>query len=96
MLDRDIDEFLNELAVSKIWSDDFASAIETEGDLKILKAAASLKDKHGNRLYDNFQLFQILGNDQSMKIMLAEKFLKNSPEFSGENYRTTDITKLIF
>ena len=95
MLDKDIDDFLKELAVSKIWSDDFASAIETENDLEILKAAANLKDKNGNRLYDNFQLFQILGDDKNMKIMLAEQFLQNNPEFSGNNYTTPDIDYII-
>ena len=36
MLEKDVDKFLNELAVSKAWADDFASAIQSENDLEFM------------------------------------------------------------
>lgn len=95
MLEKEIDKFLKELSVSKAWSDDFADAIQSENDLNILKEAANLKDKNGNRLYDNFQLFQFLGDDKEMKLMLAKKFLETNPEFSENNYNMPAINYII-
>ena len=83
MLEKDIDRFLNELAVSKAWADDFADAIQSESDLEILKEAANLKNKTGERIYDNFQLFQFLGGDMKTKLELAKKFTEVNPEYSS-------------
>ena len=85
MFENDIDNLLKELAVSKIWSDDFACAIKTEDDLRIIKEAANLKDKHGNRLYDNFQLFQFLGCEDNIKAVLVEKFCADTFDFLNIN-----------
>lgn len=95
MLEKEIDKLLNELSVSKAWFDDFASAIQTENDLNIIKEAANLKDKNGNRLYDNFQLFQFLGGNKELKLMLAKRFLKDNPEFSENNYNMPVINYII-
>lgn len=45
MSDEKINKFLEELAISTMWADDFASAIKTEKDFEVIKAAASLKIK---------------------------------------------------
>ncbi len=95
MLEKEIDNLLKELSVSSAWADDFAGAIQSVNDLNILKEAASLKDKKGNRLYDNFQLFQFLGDDKEMKLMLAKKFLQDNPEFSEKNYNMPVINYII-
>ncbi len=95
MLEKDIDKFLNELAVSKAWADDFASAIRTENDLDILKEAASLKSQNGERLYDNFQLFQFLGDNKETKLALAKKFAEENPEFSSKNFNLPVINYII-
>ena len=95
MLEKDVDKFLNELAVSKAWADDFASAIQSENDLEILKEAASLKSKNGERLYDNFQLFQFLGDNKETKLALAKKFIEENPEFSSKNFNLPVINYII-
>lgn len=95
MLEKEIDNLLKELAVSSAWADDFAEAIQSENDLNIIKEAANLKDQKGNRLYDNFQLFQFLGDDKELKLMLAKKFLQNNPEFTEKNYNIPVINYII-
>ncbi len=95
MLEKDIDKFLDELAVSKAWSDDFANAIQSETDLEILKEAANLKSSNGERLYDNFQLFQFLGGDMKSKLELAKKFAEVNPEYSSKNFNLPVIDYII-
>ena len=95
MSDEKINKFLEELAISTMWADDFANAIKTDKDLEIVKAAAGLKNKNGERLYDNFQLFQFLGDDKELKLALAEKFLKENPEFTNKNYNMPVINYII-
>ena len=95
MLEKDINKFLNELSVSKAWVDDFAEAIQSETDLEILKEAANLKSQSGERLYDNFQLFQFLGGDKETKLALAKKFLEENPEYSSKNCNLPVIDYII-
>ncbi len=95
MTNDKINKFLEELAVSKAWSDDFASAIKTEEDLEVLKIAAGFKNNKGERLYDNFQLFQFLGDDKAQKLELAEKFLRENPEFTNQKYNMPVINYII-
>lgn len=95
MADAKIDNFLKELAVSRAWADDFANQIKTEEDFEILKAAAELKNHKGERLYDNFQLYQFLSDDKERKLALAEKFLRENPEFTIKNYNMPVINYII-
>ena len=44
MSDEKINKFLEELAISTMWADDFASAIKTEKDFDVIFVVASLKN----------------------------------------------------
>lgn len=95
MQDKEIDKILKELAVSSAWADDFASAIKSDKDIEVLKEASNLKNQKGERLYDNFQLFQFLGESSELKLELAKKILKENPEYSTKNFNMPVINYII-
>ena len=95
MFKENVDKFLKDLAVSRAWADDFACAIKTEEDFEAIKVVAGLKNNKGERLYDNFQLFQFLGENINAKVELAQKLLEESPDYSRDNYNMPVINYII-
>lgn len=83
---RELAEFIEELGTATAWADDFAKGIKTKNDLMILKEFHTLKNTEGERLYDNFQIFQFTGENGTKKLELAKRFLLENPEFSNAKY----------
>lgn len=95
MAKKDIDKFLEEIAISTAWAEDFANEIKDEKTFEAIKEIANLKNKQGDRLYDNFQLFQFLGEETEQKANLAKRFLQDNPEFSTKNFNLPMINYIL-
>ena len=95
MAKKDIDKFLEEIAISTAWAEDFANEIKDEKTFEAIKEIANLKNKQGDRLYDNFQLFQFLGEETEQKANLAKRFLQDKPEFSTKNFNLPMINYIL-
>ena len=95
MARQDIDKFLEEISISTAWADDFANEIKDEKTFAAIQEVANLKNAKGERLYDNFQLFQFLGDKTEQKANLAKRFLQDNPEFSTKNFNLPMINYII-
>lgn len=95
MAKQDIDKFLEEISIATAWADDFANEIKDEKTFEAIKEIASLKTKKGERLYDNFQLFQFLGEETEQKATLAKRFLQDNPEYSTKNFNLPLINYIV-
>lgn len=83
---KELASFMKELGTATAWADDFSKQIKTKNDLAVMKELSALKNKDGNRLYDNFQLFQFVGGEGAKKIELAKRFLNENPEFTNSKF----------
>ena len=95
MAKEDINKFLEEISISTAWAEDFANEIKDEKTFEAIKEIANLKGTKGERLYDNFQLFQFLGEETEQKANLAKRFLQDNPEYSTKNFNLPLINYII-